>query len=162
VRGGQHRLAEAVEHYELALRLGLDGAVVPGGLPTLINALAGVLLAAGRVGDAVHALEDGIARLPDAAVLPTSLAWIRATSTAGAWRDGAEAVRLAERACTLTRNRDVDALDALAAAYAEVGRFAEAANAARRALEMTDTSAGRNREIRARVALYEAGRPYRE
>jgi Flp pilus assembly protein TadD len=162
VRVEQQRLPEAVEQYETAIRLGFAGAPVPDGLPTVINDLAGVLVGAGRVGDAVRVLEDGMTRLPDAAMLPTSLAWIRATSTASEWRNGPEAVRLAERACTISGNHDVDALEALAAAYAEVGRFGDATRAARQALGMVDPGSARGGQVRQRLALYESGRPYRE
>ncbi len=86
---------------------------------------------------------------------------IRATSADARWRDGAAAVPLAERACALTEHRDANALDTLAAAYAAAGRFADAARTARQALEMVDAGSEIADEIRTRLALYEAGRPYR-
>jgi protein O-mannosyl-transferase len=162
VRVHQRRFPEAVTHYETALRLALAGAGIISDLAVMINDLAGVQLAQGRVDEAVHTLETGMVHLPDAAVLPTSLAWIRATSTDVAWRDGGAAVRLAERACALTANRDVDALDALAASYAEDGRFADAVRTARQALGATDPGSRRAAQLRARLALYEARQPYRE
>jgi len=163
VRAAQHRLDDAVEQYGVALRLALDGAgIVIGGVPGLVNDFAGVLLEQGRTGDAIRVLEEGMAREPQAAILPISLSWIRATSADAAWRDGAAAVRLAERACALTSNRDVDALDSLAAAYAEAGRFADAVRAARQALAVTGAGSARAQQIGARLALYEARSPYRE
>ena len=92
-----------------------------------------------------------------------ALAWIRATSAEARWRDGGEAVRLAERACALTENGDGDAnaLDTLAAAYAEAGRFADAVRAGRQALEAADAGSELATEIARRMALYEKTQPYR-
>jgi hypothetical protein len=49
-------------------------------------------------------------------------------------RDGARAVDYASRAVRLTDGRDIVALDSLAAALAEQGRFSEAIGAIERAL----------------------------
>jgi Flp pilus assembly protein TadD len=48
---------------------------------------------------------------------------VLATSSHAEVRDGAKAVRYAERAATLTGGRDPSALTSLAAAYAETGQF---------------------------------------
>ncbi len=73
-----------------------------------------------------HALE----RNPDFTPALVSLALIRATSRDDALRDGPQAVDLATRACELTQRENPEALYALAAAYAEVGRFPDAAGTA--------------------------------
>ena len=57
------------------------------------------------------------------------LAWLLATYPDSKSRDGAEAVRLAERACDLTERRILALLDTLAAAYAETGDFPRAISA---------------------------------
>jgi hypothetical protein len=51
------------------------------------------------------------------------VAWLLATYPDSNVRDGAEAVRLAERACALTDRRVPALLATLAAAYAETGDF---------------------------------------
>ncbi|MGA2496623.1 MAG: tetratricopeptide repeat protein [Tepidisphaeraceae bacterium] len=56
-----------------------------------------------------------------------ALSWLLATAPSGAIRDGAAAVQLAEKACRLTDQKDYSALEALAAAQAETGRFNQAA-----------------------------------
>jgi len=56
------------------------------------------------------------------------LAWILSTDTNRDFRNGAEAVKMAWRACELTGSKDPAKLKTLAAAYAETGRFAEAIN----------------------------------
>ena len=79
-------------------------------------------------------------------------------------RDGAEAVRLAERACELTRFQRTVMVGTLAAAYAEAGRFAEAVATGQKACALAAEAgdqalAGKNQEL---LQLYRAGRPYRE
>jgi len=69
---------------------------------------------------------------------------------------------MAERACALTDYGDADLLDTLAAAYAEAGRFQDALGTARRALETTERGSELAESITRRIALYEAGRPYRD
>jgi tetratricopeptide (TPR) repeat protein len=54
------------------------------------------------------------------------LAWILSTDANPAFRNGTEAVKMSERACELTGRNDPAKLKTLAAAYAEMGRFAEA------------------------------------
>jgi len=54
------------------------------------------------------------------------LAWILSTDANPGFRNGNEAVRMSERACELTGRNDPVKLKTLAAAYAEMGRFAEA------------------------------------
>jgi len=54
------------------------------------------------------------------------LAWILSTETNPDFRNGAEAVKMAGRACELTGSKDPAKLKTLAAAYAETGRFDKA------------------------------------
>ena len=63
------------------------------------------------------------------------LGWIRATSRDPALRDGAQAVALFERLAARSDFRDASALDGLAAALAEAGRFDDAVARARQAAE---------------------------
>jgi tetratricopeptide (TPR) repeat protein len=86
-------------------------------------------------------------------------AWALATDPDPARRNGAAAVQFAAAAAEATGERDPRALDVLGAAYAEAGRFAEAAETARRAR----TAAGetpRAREIEERLRLYLARQPF--
>jgi Flp pilus assembly protein TadD len=145
----------AIEHFGTALRLAPDDAQVR-------NNLALAFHRVGRVDQGIAVLEEGIARTPAAATLLNSLAWIRATTPAAEWRDGGEAVRLAERACALTDGAKSDYLDTLAAAYAEAGRFADAVRTIKRALEDVAESPEKVQELESRRALYESRQPYRE
>ena len=70
---------------------------------------------------------------PDFPEALDGLAWILSTDAHPEFRNGTEAVRMAERACALTGRQDPMKLKTLAAAYAETGRFAEASDTARAA-----------------------------
>jgi tetratricopeptide (TPR) repeat protein len=90
-------------------------------------------------------------------------AWVLATDPEPAVRNGHEAIALAVRAVELSGGKDAAAWDALAAAYAEAGKFADAALTARRALAIAEQSrpdlAG---AIRNRIALYGKELPFRD
>jgi tetratricopeptide (TPR) repeat protein len=74
----------------------------------------------------------------------------------------AEAVRLARRACLLTSDADPSALDTLATALAAGGEYAAAVEVADRALALATDQADASlvRDINARRALFQAGRPF--
>ena len=91
-------------------------------------------------------------------------AWLLATSPNASVRNGVEAIDLARRAVQLSANREPAVLGTLAAAYAEAGRFPEALQTARKALDLaTHQNKPRLAEsLRAKIWLYESGTPYRE
>jgi hypothetical protein len=102
--------------------------------------------------------------LPDLIEALKNLAWIWATHPDERYRNGAGAVRLAEQAVRLTQAKDAGALDALGAAYAESGDFAQALATSDRALAAaTALNQGSLREqIEARRKLYRAGLSWRD
>jgi len=112
--------------------------------------------------EAIIVLREGLSHNPDSVLLANSLAWILATSWNDDVRDGAEAVKWAKIACRGTKEKNLNFLDTLAAAYAAAGRFDEAVAAAERAVDLakqngeTDRAAG----IAARLRLYENRQPY--
>ncbi len=79
-------------------------------------------------------------------------------------RNGAEAVKLAERAVQLSGARNPAYLDTLAAAYAEAGRFPEAIATARKALDIAAQHhlAQLTEGLNSRIKLYESHQPYRD
>jgi tetratricopeptide (TPR) repeat protein len=79
---------------------------------------------------------------PDSAVM-NNLAWIMAASPFPELRNGAQAVKLAARACELDHNQQPIFIGTLAAAYAEAGRFDEAVAAAQQAHDMALELAGK-------------------
>jgi len=122
-----------------------------------------LLLAAGRHRDAIAALRNGLSAAPENLEIANALAWLLATAAEPDLRDGAEAVALAERTVAATGRREANLLDTLAAAYAEAGRFDDAARAAAGAAALA-RSAGDlalAAQIDARRAEYARGRPHR-
>jgi len=87
------------------------------------------------------------------------MSWVRANASEARWRDGKEAVRLAETACELAGRSDGNYLDTLAAQYAEDGRFVDAVRTARRAMALAEENPERADEFRHRLSLYEEGKP---
>ena len=97
-----------------------------------------ILLSLAREPDGLQRLREIAANAPDSPRMLDELAWLLATYPDSKSRDGAEAVRLAERACDLTERRILALLDTLAAAYAETGDFPRAISAAEEALNRAD------------------------
>jgi len=101
---------------------------------------------------------------PDDVKLINSIAWVLATVPNESIRDGPAAVELARRAEKLTGGSEPIVLDTLAAAYAASGRFAEAVQTARKAVDLAGQQDKQPmvESIKARLRLYEAGKPFRE
>jgi tetratricopeptide (TPR) repeat protein len=93
-----------------------------------------------------------------------SLARLLATSPEASLRDGNRAVELAREAERLGEGESPQVLDTLAAAYAEAGRYPEAVETAKRALNLTATQNNPPlaEAIQNRLKLYEANFPFRE
>jgi tetratricopeptide (TPR) repeat protein len=93
-----------------------------------------------------------------------NLAWIRAANSDPKFRDGSEAVLLAQRACALTGYAQPMIIGTLAAAYAEAGQFDDAVAAAQRAHDVAaaqtnDIVASRNLQL---MELYKSHQAYHE
>ncbi len=146
----------AADQYRAAL------AVAPEFTVARLN-LAVALLEEGRPRDALAQYTEALRHSPDDYRVHGSLAMLLATSRDDDVRDGAAALRWAEKAAMATAHREPGTLDALAAAYAETGRFSEAVATAKKALELArerrqdELAEG----IESRLRLYEGGRPYR-
>jgi tetratricopeptide (TPR) repeat protein/Tol biopolymer transport system component len=89
----------------------------------------------GLVSQGIEHYRQALARDPRNASAYNALARVLATARDSTQRNGQEAVRLAEMACTLTRRANPVFLDTLACAYAEAGRFDDAVRTAEMALE---------------------------
>lgn len=128
------RVDDAKSHYETAIRLAPDA-------PLTHQNLSIVLERAGDETGAIHALRRGVQFCPDDAALAARLALLLASSPDDSLRNGTAALELAERAVELTQRQDPQALEALAAAFAEVGRFDDAERTADEAIRLC-TSTG--------------------
>jgi tetratricopeptide (TPR) repeat protein len=126
--------------------------------------LADALLREGRAAEAVPLYEQALHREPNLLPALLTLSSIRASAKNPAFRNGAEAVSLATRACELTGYRDQRALDHLAAAAAESGQFEEAVRTAEQALlaaRMANDPAFA-RTIEAHLELFRQRQPLRQ
>lgn len=90
------------------------------------------------------------------------LAWIKATCPDASIRDGKEAVSAATKACELTKWKDRESMDTLAAAYADSGDFKRAVEYEQRALRTGDLGDSEQKEMREHLSLYQHLQPLRD
>ncbi len=88
-----------------------------------------------------------------------NLAWLLATCADSEHRNGELALQYAKQACELSQWSYYGALDTLAAAYAEVGRFEDAIRWQKRAIAYAPEE--NKPELQQRLDLYEKKQPYR-
>jgi len=131
--------------------------------PTFVEALGALAMASENEGNYAGAIRQYEATLqinPDQVSALNNLAWLRASCADATLRNGTEAVRLATRACELTRNSKPLFIGTLAAAHAEAGDFQTAITTAERAAQLAlqlnlPETAARNREL---IRLYRQGK----
>jgi tetratricopeptide (TPR) repeat protein len=91
-----------------------------------------------------------------------SLAGFQATCPEDPLRNGKEALEKSLTACELSRWQSYDAVDTLAAAYAEVGDFDRAVKYQTQALNMKGVHALTRKKMQERLELYRQHKPYRK
>ncbi|MEQ8849393.1 tetratricopeptide repeat protein [Botrimarina sp.] len=145
------RLDEGLRHLDAAELLSPDDAMVATGRADLLVDL-------GNYGQALAAYKRAIEIDSQAPSAYRNLAWMLATCPVESFRDGEAAVRFAEQAEQLSSGLDDLLLDTKAAALAAAGRYDEAAETLRKAIDLApETDAGAYRE---RLALYEQGESF--
>jgi tetratricopeptide (TPR) repeat protein len=118
----------------------------------------------GRINEAILNYRKALHFRPQMTAALYNLTWILACHEDEKYRNGQEAVSLAKKLCRIARYKQPLALDVLAAAYAEAGRFDEAVFTGKKALKLAldqgleDLSLG----LRKKLRLYKAERPYRQ
>lgn len=85
-----------------------------------------------------------------------NLAWILATCSDAELRNGSEAVGYARRVALKLGDQNVNALDTLAAAFAETGQFDAAVKVQSRAVSIAPRA-----DLKMRLQLYKNGKPFR-
>ncbi|MFH2001040.1 MAG: tetratricopeptide repeat protein [Planctomycetota bacterium] len=151
------RLAEAIANFSMTLRLS----------PDHFNAhihIAAAWAKEGNSREAIRHYRSALAIKPEALQALDGLAWLLATQQGDRSRSASEAIELAQRACSMTRNEQPQYLDTLAAALAANERFEEARQCAGRAVTMAE-KAGQSdlaQKIRMRQNLYADGRKCEE
>jgi protein O-mannosyl-transferase len=153
----QNQLTEAAAHFASAL------VAMPNDAGLHIR-LGSVFAKQNRTAEAIRHYREALRLSPDNGMALNNLAWLLATHPDPGFRDGVEAVRLARSAAELAGNKDAQALDTLAAAFAEASRYAEAIHAAQRALDLAQVTGETNlaREIQLRLQKYMNRQPIRD
>ena len=152
----QKKRKEAVFHFHEAIRIDSDYA---DGYCNL-----GIIYAdQGDIENAVLYYRKALQLNPGMVQALHNLSWILASCENERYRNGREAVEMAEKLCKTTRYDQPLALDVLAAAYAEVGEFDQAVTSAKKTLELA-LKQGHNEivlPLKKRLQLYQKGLPYR-
>jgi Flp pilus assembly protein TadD len=128
------------------------------------SSLGNALGARDRLAEAITQYQAALKLAPDDLEVQTRLAWLWATCPQAALCNSARAIELAERANRRSGGKEAAVLDILAAGYAAAARFPEAVATACQAQDLARQQG--NKELadalQARIALYEADKPYRE
>ena len=151
------KLEEASAHLQKALDIN------PANARAHFN-LGYALYTAGKTPQALAEWRIGLRIEPDSVPVMSQAAWVLATCPEASVRNGAEAVELAERATQISGGQSPAILAVLAAAYAEVGRFADAVQTTKQALALATQQKKQDltQALSSALALYEAKTPLRE
>jgi protein O-mannosyl-transferase len=132
--------------------------------PKIHYILANTLSKQGKLPEAIAEYRAVLQIDPDHLFALNDLAWLLATTPDSRFRDGPEAVRLAEKACQLSNYEKTLVVGTLAAAYAEDGRFDDAVKTAQKAV--AQARAGKNNALVKKnlelLGLYQLKKPYHE
>lgn len=107
-------------------------------------------------------LERAAQLRPNGPDVLNDLAWLKATWADDSVREGKEAVRIAVKACQLSKWNVFQPVDTLAAAYAEQGDFEKAVEYQTRALKLAPVKSDEREGMQERLRLYRASKPFRE
>ena len=135
--------------------------------PHFANAYAKLGLALfknGQSKEAIDAWQQALQINPEEINSQKDLAWALATSPEASLRDSSKAVALAEQANQLSGSENPIILRTLAAAYAEAGRFTDAAATAQRAMQLAvkQKNAKLAASLFAEIKLFDENTPLRE
>jgi tetratricopeptide (TPR) repeat protein len=153
----------AIREYAEAVRLAPDLSPARAGLADALFRRGMLRVAQGETHDAVQHWREALQTLPDHRESLNALAWTMATSRDDEIRKSVEALELAEQVVQLTERRSPEALDTLAAAHAANGRFTEAIQTARQALEIAEATGNQKliEAIRSHLETYLRGEALR-
>jgi len=150
---------EAIVEYQKALSINSNNA-------DFYSNLGNALVQKGQLDEAINDYQRALAVQPGFAAAQEDLAliaWVLATSPDASFRNGRKALELAQQTDRLAGGSDPTAAASLAAADAEVGKFAEAITNVQRAMRLASSQnktaliAG----FQAQLKCYQAGSPFR-
>lgn len=156
--------ADAIDELSQSLRLAPNLAPAQADLALAHFRLGETRALQGRKAEALKDWSEALKLQPEQPQFLYRLAWALATDSQPGLRDGPRAVALAETLVRTQKDGSPEALDTLAVAYAEAGRYAEAEKTARSALELAQArqKAGVAEQIRAHLSAFAARKPWRE
>lgn len=157
VRMSQGQLPEAIKLFRQVVSTN------PRDVAVIYN-LANALRSVGEIQESLK-LYRQVLEIDDRMILAANnLAWIQATHPDAQYRNGKEALRWATHICEITKYRQPDALDTLAAAQAESGDFDSAVKTAESAAELAKAAKNNQLEqaMHSRAELYREKKPYRD
>jgi tetratricopeptide (TPR) repeat protein len=125
--------------------------------------IARIMSNLGKTGESIRNYQKALNLNSEMTETLYNLSWIYATSESRKYRNGEKAVKLAEKLCMLTNYQQPLALDSLAAAYAENGKFDKAVLAAQNALKLALQVGPKELVLglQKRLKLYQSEQPYR-
>jgi tetratricopeptide (TPR) repeat protein len=156
------RLPDAIEMLETVVAVRPDDEAARLQLVVTLRSLAVEQIHGRLCAEGIATMRRALAAKPDHYPVERDLALLLATLAVKGARDGEEAVRLAEHALQGREHRPL-ILDALAAAYAETGRFDDAVRCIERGLERlrADHKPADVKTFEARLRLYQEKKPLR-
>jgi tetratricopeptide (TPR) repeat protein len=151
------RTDEAIASYQKVLRM----------RPDHVNAhtnLGNLLLQKGELAEAIAQYEKAIELAPEDNLAEINLAWALATCPDSSLRNGKKAVALAQDANQRLGGNDPLALRSLAAAYAEIGEFPSAVQAAKEGWQIAFETENQMlmKALSTEMESYTANLPYRQ
>jgi Tfp pilus assembly protein PilF len=157
ILSGQGKIKDAIYHYKKALQIDPN-------YPVAYYNLGVIFSNHGKIKDAILQFGKALQLSPNMIQALYRLSWILSTYEDEEYRNGGKAVNLAEKLCKITGNGQPLTLDALAAAYAETGRFDDAVLTAKKGLELSLLSGPEELVLglKKRLQLYQMKRAYRQ
>jgi len=145
---------EAIAHYQKALEIRPDYVLAH-------HNLGQILQQEGQVREAVTHFQKALEVQPDFAPACNSLAWVLATSPDASVRDGARAIRVGRGGPAVFPRQQSDVHATAGGSLCRAGRFPEAIETAKQALQLAPHKTGDARHrLQAQIASYQAGAPY--
>ncbi len=154
VLSSQGKYEAAATHFTETLRLNP-------GYADAHNSLGAILSRQRRYAEAEAHFAEAIRLQPGDPIAYNESAMLMAACPEAKFRDGKRAVEFATRACKLTKWKNPNFLDTLAAAQAEAGEFDAAVSTQKRAIELLSDERKKD-DYHRRLVLYQARKPYRE
>jgi len=158
------KVDEAIVYFQKAFNAEADSNLAPEILSDYAEAhysLGNALQQKGRMGEAIAQFQQALKIAPASSQALNNLAWLLATCSDPALRNGRKAVELAGQANALDGGENPIPLRTLAAAFAEVGQFNDAKRNAQKAMELA-RAAGRQDlagQLNDELKRYETGLP---